>query len=201
MLHNLLNGKNDKKNIDRAVESLKYGNLIVYPTDTLYGVGCDIFQKRSVEKIYRLKKLRKNKPLSFICSDFKHLSEYAKVSNKAFRLMKEIFPGPYTCILPATSKVPKIMISKQRTVGIRIPDSPFISKVVHLLGNPIVTTTLPGINEKILFDPTLMYHHFKDKIDQFFSNGISYSDPSTILDLSKQTFVLLRQGKGQIENL
>ena len=90
MLHNLLNGKNDKKNIDRAVESLKYGNLIVYPTDTLYGVGCDIFQKRSVEKIYRLKKLRKNKPLSFICSDFKHLSEYAKVLPQRNALLKQL---------------------------------------------------------------------------------------------------------------
>tara|TARA_B100000029_G_scaffold502854_1_gene578816 strand:- start:376 stop:981 length:606 start_codon:yes stop_codon:yes gene_type:complete len=201
MIHNIQFESDADKSIDLAVNSLKKGELIVYPTDTLYSIGCDIFNKRSVEKIYKIKKLRKNKPLSFICSDFKHLSEYANVSNKAFRLMKDILPGPFTCILPATRKVPKIMVSKQRTVGIRIPDNDFIRNVVQRLDNPIVTTTLPSIGEKTLLDPSAMYHHFKDKVEMFFSNGSSFSDPSTVLDLSSLTFTLLRQGKGHIDIL
>ncbi len=187
-----------RKHLNMAVEALQNGELIVYPTDTLYGLGCDIHNKSAMEKIYRLKRMDRRKPLSFICSDFTHIAEYAKVPNQAYKTMKTILPGAFTCILPATTKVPKMLVSKQRTVGIRIPDNNFARVLVKELGSPILTTTLETDEEMIISDPYLIYEKFRDKVRYVFADGISFSDPSTVLDLTGPEVILLREGKGDI---
>ena len=184
-----------------AIDALHNGELIVVPTDTLYGLGCDIHNKTAMEKLYRLKKMEKRKPLSFICHDFTHIAEYAKISNGAFKTMKQILPGPYTCVLPATNKVPKLLISKQRTVGIRIPDNNFARVLVKEFGSPIVTTTLKTDEEMVISDPTEILNRFGQHIKYIFSDQISYSDPSTVLDLTSEDTIILRRGKGSVENL
>ena len=125
-----------------AIDVIRKGGVMAYPTDTVYGLGCDLFDKKAIERIYQIKKMPKRKPLSFICSDLKHISEYAHISNKAYRLMKRLLPGPYTFILPATHKVPRLMLTKRRTVGIRIPDNKICMELLAQLGNPIISTSL-----------------------------------------------------------
>ena len=186
------------QDVQFTVNFLKKGDVIIYPTDTLYGLGCDIFNKNAVNRIYKIKNLQKRKPLSIICSDFKQLSEFTTISNSAFRTMKELLPGPYTCILKATNKVPKLLISKQRTIGIRIPNSTFITKVVEKFGNPIITTSLTNINNDYISEPTELYHHYKNQIDILFSADKSSSSPSTVIDLTENKPVLIRKGLGEI---
>ena len=193
MIHPVRTDQFTFKDVQLAVNFLNKGNVIVYPTDTLYGLGCDIFNKNAVNRIYKIKNLQKHKPLSIICSDFKQLSEFATVSNSAFRTMKELLPGPYTCILKATNKVPKLLISKQRTLGIRIPNSTFITKVVKEFGNPIITTSLTDFNDDYISEPTELYHHYKNQIDILFSSEKSSSTPSTVIDLTGNEPVLIRE--------
>ena len=187
-----------KEDVDFAVKFLSKGDVIVYPTDTLYGLGCDIFKKDAVNRIYKIKKIPKRKPLSIICSDFKQLSEFATVSNSAFRIMKELLPGPYTCILKATNKVPKLLVSKQRTVGIRIPDSSFIKEVIDKFGHPIITTSLTNTDDNFISEPTEIYHQYKYQIDVLFSAGTSSTLPSTVIDLTGNNPILIREGLGKI---
>lgn len=187
-----------RKHLNMAVDALNGGELIVYPTDTLYGLGCDIHNKSAMEKIYRLKRMDRRKPLSFICSDFTHIAEYAKISNQAYKTMKNLLPGPYTCILPATNKVPKMLVSKQRTVGIRIPDNNFARVVVKEFGSPIITTTLETDEDMVISDPMILYENFKNKVSYVFADGVSFSDPSTVLDLTGEEALVLREGKGDI---
>ncbi|NOZ08393.1 MAG: threonylcarbamoyl-AMP synthase [FCB group bacterium] len=182
----------------RAVEALKNGELIVYPTDTLYGVGCDIHCKSAIEKIYALKFMDKKKPLSILCKDFTQIAEYAHISNYAFKIMKKLLPGPFTVILPASNKVPKMLVTKQRTIGIRIPDNTFALQLVEGLGAPIITTTLETDEEMIISDPEEIHDRFSNQISLVFSEGVSYSDPSTVIDLTGPELVVLREGKGHI---
>ena len=187
-----------KEDVDFAVKFLSKGDVIVYPTDTLYGLGCDIFKKDAVNRIYKIKKIPKRKPLSIICSDFKQLSEFATVSNSAFRIIKELLPGPYTCILKATNKVPKLLVSKQRTVGIRIPDSSFIKEVIDKFGHPIITTSLTNTDDNFISEPTEIYHQYKYQIDVLFSAGTSSTLSSTVIDLTGNNPILIREGLGKI---
>ncbi len=186
------------RHIKMASDALGEGKLIVYPTDTLYGLGCDIHNKNSIKEIYHLKKMNRKKPLSFICEDFTHIAEYANVSNFSFKIMKYLAPGPFTFILPATNKVPKLLTTKQKTVGIRIPDNTFAREIVREFKSPIISTTLSTRDGIMYSDPDEIEQQYSHKVDLFFSEGISYSDPSTVLDLTKDEIVVLREGKGDI---
>lgn len=184
--------------VDEAVDILRAGGIIIYPTDTVYGLGCDINQKAAIEKIYRIKQMEKSKPLSFICADLKNIAQYAQVSTVVYREMKRHLPGPYTFILPAMHAVPKMVVSKQKTVGIRIPDHELSLAIVRQLGNPIVTTSL-DINERTFAsDPLDFMEFFEDKVELIIHAGPSYHDPSTIVDFTTDQPRLLRAGQGDI---
>lgn len=182
--------------VDEAVDILRSGGVIIYPTDTVYGLGCDINQKAAIEKIYRIKQMEKSKPLSFICADLKDIAQYAKVSTIVYREMRRHLPGPYTFVLPAMHAVPKMVVSKQKTVGIRIPDHELSLAIVRQLGNPIVTTSL-DINERTFAsDPMDFIGFFEDMVDLIIHAGPSYHDPSTIIDFTSDQPRLLRAGQG-----
>ena len=198
MIHPVSQTDFTNDDVDFAFNFLIRGDVIIYPTDTLYGLGCDIFKKEAVHRIYKIKKIPKRKPLSIICSDFKQLSQFATVTNSAFRTMKELLPGPFTCILKATNKVPKLLISKQRTVGIRIPNSPFIKSVIEKLGNPIITTSLTNEDDSYISEPTEIYHKYKYQIDILFASGESSMQPSTVIDFTGNQPKIVRKGFGKL---
>lgn len=187
------------RHIRRVAEVLDAGGLIIYPTDTYYGLGCDINNKRAIEKIYKIKKMSKNKPLSFVCSDLKHLSRYAVVSNYAYRTMKHLLPGPYTFVLEATPLVPKIMLTKRRRVGIRVPDNRICLDIVCALERPIISTSVRLDGDEILVDPEEIYRRFKGLVDIVIDGGAVAAEPSSIVDLSGSEPVVLRRGIGDVE--
>jgi tRNA threonylcarbamoyl adenosine modification protein (Sua5/YciO/YrdC/YwlC family) len=189
-----------KHHISLGVKALKKGELIIYPTDTLYGLGCDIHNKSAIDEIYLLKKMNKKKPLSFICYDFKQVSEYANVSNFAYKTMRYLTPGPYTFILPATNKVPKLLKTKQKTVGIRIPDCLFARELVSEFGSPILSTSISNSENQYYSDPLEINDIYRNRISLVFSMGITYSQPSTIIDLRNDKIEILREGKA-VENV
>jgi tRNA threonylcarbamoyl adenosine modification protein (Sua5/YciO/YrdC/YwlC family) len=194
-----INSKNpEPKKIDKVVEVLKAGGIIVYPTDTIYGLGCDIFNKKAVARIYQLKKREKKKPLSIICSDFKEIAKYALISNFAFQIMKEALPGPYTFILKAKNKTPKTVISKNKTVGIRLPANKICSAIVKKLGNPIITTSLNISGQKVLTNPQQLPKELLNKINLLIEAGSLGTEPSSVIDLSGSYPVILRKGVGNI---
>ena len=187
------------RHIRRVAEILDAGGLIIYPTDTYYGLGCDINNKRAIEKIYKIKKMSKNKPLSFVCSDLKHLSRYAVVSNYAYRTMKHLLPGPYTFVLEATPLVPKIMLTKRRRVGIRVPDNRICLDIVCALERPIISTSVRLDGDEILVDPEEIYMRFKGLVDIVIDGGAVAAEPSSVVDLSGSEPVVLRRGIGDVE--
>lgn len=184
-----------------AVEIIKNGGVMAYPTDTVYGLGCDLFDKNSIERIYQIKKMPRKKDLSFICSDLKHISEYAHLSNLAYRLMKRLLPGPYTFILPATHKVPRLMLNKRRTVGIRIPDNKICMALLEQLGNPIISTSLTLDDDELMSDPFEIYDNYKNQIDVIIDGGVLKSEKSTVVDLTGSTPEIIREGKGDISEI
>ena len=151
--------------ISRTVEVLKDGGIVVYPTDTHYGIGCDIMNKKAIERIYQLKQRDKKKPFSFICADLKNISHYAKVSNYAYKTMRRLLPGPYTFILEGSKLVPKIMLTKRKTAGIRVPDHKICMALVQELGNPIITTSATMPDGSILDNASFIHDFFKNRID------------------------------------
>jgi tRNA threonylcarbamoyl adenosine modification protein (Sua5/YciO/YrdC/YwlC family) len=183
--------------ISQAVMILKKGGLIAYPTDTMYGIGCDIFHQKAVKRVHRIKKRPKQKPFSFMCSCLKNISAYGHVSNIAYRLMKKNLPGPYTFVLPGTKLVPKIMLTKQKTVGIRVPDHPICLAIIEELGNPVLNTSamLDGHNEPVLdgFDVAEL---FGNQVDLIIDGGEIYPEPSTVISLLTDQPEILREGKG-----
>ncbi len=184
-----------------AVEIIRNGGVMAYPTDTVYGLGCDLFDKNSIERIYQIKKMPKKKDLSFICSDLKQVSEYTQVSNLAYRLMKRLLPGPYTFILPATHKVPRLMLNKRRTVGIRIPDNKICMALLDQLGNPIISTSLVLEDDELMSDPFEIYDKYKGQLDVVIDGGILKSEKSTVVDLTGNTPEIIREGKGDISEI
>ena len=188
----------DWKNVARAVDVLKSGGVIVYPTDTVYGMGCDLLNKRAIERIYQYKKMPRQKPLSFICEDLTQVAEYAHVSNSAFKLMKRLLPGPYTFILEASRQVPKVMVSKQHTVGIRVPNNPICLEIVRKLGNPLVNTSASVSLDEVISDPDTIQEEFH-LVDLMLTDGPLASDPSTIIDFTGDEPVLVRQGAGELD--
>ena len=189
------------RHIRQGATALKNGEIIVYPTDTLYGLGCDIHNKSAIEKIYRIKMMDKKKPLSFICYDYSQVAEYAKISNFAFKIMKSILPGPYTIILPATNLVPKMLKTKQKTVGVRIPDNQFALQLVKEFGSPIISTTITTDEEIVVSDPDTINDKYSKRISYVFSDGISASEPSSIIEIIDNEIRLVRQGKGSTDFL
>ena len=187
--------------IRQVVEILRSGGIIIYPTDTIYGIGCDILQADAIERICRLKGIDSHKAnLSFICNDLSHLSEYTKpISTPTFRLLKEHLPGPYTFILPASKLVPKILQSKKSTIGLRIPDNPIAQALVRELGRPILSTSLPGEQVEDTTDPDVMYENFGKQVDAVIDGGIGGMIPSTVVDCSTDLPEVIREGAGQWE--
>ncbi|HAP66921.1 MAG TPA: threonylcarbamoyl-AMP synthase [Nitrospinae bacterium] len=187
--------------IKKVVQILKDGRVIAYPTDTIYGIGCDIFNKKGIEKIYQIKKREKNKPMSFICADLSDISQYAIVSNYAYRIMKRSLPGPYTFILEASSITPKKIMSKKKTVGIRIPDHKICLAVVKELGHPLITTSANISTEEELNNPDDIEDKLGSSLDLIIDEGPLISEPSTIVDLTGDSPIILREGKGEIKKI
>jgi tRNA threonylcarbamoyl adenosine modification protein (Sua5/YciO/YrdC/YwlC family) len=194
-----INPKNPQgRLITKVVEILKKGGIIAYPTDTYYGIGCDIMNKKAIEKIYQLKQRDKIKPFSFICSGLKNISHYAKVSNYAYKTMKRLLPGPYTFVLEGSKLVPKIMLTKRRTAGIRMPDHPICLELVEMLGNPIITTSATIPDGTNFFDPSLIHDFFHPRIDVVIDGGPVPGHPSSVISLINDMPEVIRKGRGDI---
>lgn len=184
--------------INKAVKILSEGGVIIYPTDTVYGIGCDIFNKEALERIFSIKNDGITKLFSFVCSDLKDIAKYAKVSDYAYRTMKRLLPGPYTFILPAAKQVPKKLWSKRKTVGIRIPKHAVTQKMVAELGNPIISTSTTNRKGKLILDPTEIKSIFQSQVDLMLSQGALNGKPSSIVDLSGESPEVVREGAGDI---
>jgi tRNA threonylcarbamoyl adenosine modification protein (Sua5/YciO/YrdC/YwlC family) len=193
----------DQRLIDRIVELLRDGGVIIYPTDTVYGMGCDITKARAVERVARIKGVKPEKAqFSFICSDLSHLSDYARhVDNATFKLMKSYLPGPYTFILTASNQVPKSIKHNRKTVGIRVPDNNIILEIVRQLGNPILTTSLKMDDEILEYptDPELIAEEYGELVDAVIDGGYGGIVPSTIIDCSGDEPELIREGLGEVD--
>lgn len=190
------------KEIDRVVKVLKNGGLVIYPTDTVYGLGCDITNTKALEKIARIKGIKLEKAnFSFICADLSNLSDYVRqIDTATFKILKRALPGPYTFILPGSNKLPKIF-KKKRTVGIRVPDNSIALSLVQKLGNPIVSTSIYDEDELIEYttDPELIHEKWDNLVSVVIDGGYGDNIASTVIDLSESTPVVIRQGKGSLD--
>ncbi len=178
--------------IDRVSDILEQGGLIAYPTDTFYGIGCDLYNKKGIQLVYRLKNRPLKQPFSFVCDSLKEISHYAKVSNYAYKTMKRHLPGPYTFILEATRLVPKIMLTKRKTVGIRIPDNKICLDLVRTFGRPIISTSA-GYD-----DPYSIKEAYGSYLDVIIDGGVLYPSPSSVISLIDDVPEIIREGKGDV---
>lgn len=187
--------------IKQIIECLKDGGVVIYPTDTIYGLGCDINQHKAVERICKIKNVDPQKAqLSFICKDLSHLSDYTKsIDTPLYRMLKSYLPGPYTFILPASKQVPKILQSKKSTVGLRVPNNIICQHILKELGNPILSASLPGDIVEEYTDPEVIYENFGDKVDFVIDGGIGSMVPSTVIDCTSDDWNIIRQGLGEWE--
>ena len=203
MLLKLYEKNPESRLIHKIVNLLENVGVIIYPTDTVYGMGCDIFKARAVERIARIKGIRPDKAkFAFICSDLSHLSDFARhVDNRTFKLMKSSLPGPYTFILPASNQVPKSIKHHRKTVGIRVPDNNIILEIVRLLGHPILTTSLKKKDEILEYptDPDLIYEEYRDLVDIVIDGGYGGIVPSTIIDCTGEEPEIIREGLGEVD--
>ena len=201
MILHVNNQNPNSRHIRTIVETLQNGGIIIYPTDTIYGLGCDIFQPKAIERIARIKQIDPAKAnLSFVCYDLSDLSKYTKsISTPLYRLLKNYLPGPYTFILPASKEVPKILKSKKNTVGIRVPANKIACTIIENLGHPILSSSLPGEMVEEYTDPELIYENFKNIVDIVIDGGIGGTVPSTVIDCTKEPYELLRMGAGEWE--
>ncbi len=196
----LINENNPQKRfIKKAKEILEEGGIIIFPTDTVYAYGCDINDKRAIERLYQIKRIPKNKPLSFIFSDISEISQYVRnVSDVAFKIMKKAFPGPYTFIFQASKLVPKIAITNQKTIGVRIPDNTIALELVQALGHPIMTASVSTKEGQYVIDPVDLDKEYRNAVDMVLSCGPKISDPSTVVDFSGGEIKIVRKGKGEL---
>ncbi len=204
MLKRIYNENPNEKEIDEVVNCLRNGGVIIYPTDTVYGLGCDINNKKALERVAKIKGIKlKDAHFSFICYDLSHLSVYAKqVSTRTYKLLKRIFPGPYTIILNATSKIPKIFSNKKKTVGIRITDNNIIREIVKQLGSPIVSTSIHDEDDIIEYstDPELIYEKYSHQVDMVINGGYGMNVASTVVNCTDDDeYTIVREGKGDLE--
>ena len=188
------------RQIKTVAEVLRSGGVIIYPTDTIYGLGCDIFKPKAIERVCQLKGIEPSKAkLSFICNDLSDLRGYAKqLSNSVYRLLKSLLPGPFTFILPASKEVPKILKTKKDTIGLRIPDNNIARAIVRELNHPILSTSLPGEMVEDYTDPEMIYRNFENKVDIVVDGGIGGMIPSTVIDCTGPEPVVLRTGLGEL---
>lgn len=203
MLIKLYEENPNQREIEKVLEVLRSGGIIIYPTDTVYGIGCDITNARAVEKVAQYKNVKIEKSnMSFICSDLSHLSDYTKpISNSIFKLLKRNLPGPFTFILEANSNVPKYFKGKKKTVGIRVPDNNIIREIVRQLGNPILSTSIHDEDEVLEYttDPELIHEKFENFADLVIDGGFGDNIPSTVIDCTSDVPEITRQGKGELE--
>ena len=200
MLIKLYSDNTNQRELQKIVAALQDGETVIYPTDTIYGIGCDALNVRAVEKICALKGIDPSKSnLSIICNDLSNISEYAKVSTANFKLMRRNLPGPFTFILPTTSTLPKIY-KNRKTVGIRVPDNNIIRELVRILGNPILNTTVKDENEEVEYttNPELIYEKWSSFADIVIDAGTGGMEPSTVVDCTGDEPVIIRQGKGEL---
>jgi tRNA threonylcarbamoyl adenosine modification protein (Sua5/YciO/YrdC/YwlC family) len=195
----------DPRRVRQVVEILKNGGVIIYPTDTVYGMGCDITNQKAVEKICRIKGINPKKHnFSFVCADLSNISQYTRVITKpVFKMMKKGLPGPFTFILEASSQVPKILHSNKKTVGIRVPNHGVPRAIVEELGQPILSTSIRDEDEIIEYstDPELIFEKYQHQVDLVIDGGYGSNMPSTILDCTGDEVVVVREGLGQLEEL
>jgi tRNA threonylcarbamoyl adenosine modification protein (Sua5/YciO/YrdC/YwlC family) len=184
--------------IRKVADVLRKGGIIAYPTDTYYGIGCDIMNKKAIQSIYQIKLRSKNQPFSFICSGLKNISLYAKVSNYAYKTMKRLLPGPYTFILEGSKLVPQIMLTQRKTAGIRVPDNRISLAIVEELGNPIISTSAALPDGTILYDPSLIHDHFRNRIDVVVDGGPVPGEPSSVISLIDDEPEIIREGLGDV---
>lgn len=186
--------------IKRAVQILRDGGIIIYPTDTVYGIGCSLFNKKGIEKIYEIKRRSRKKPFSFICADLKDISQYAQVTNYAYKTMKRLLPGPYTFILEASRLVPKILLPKRKTTGIRVPDSSICLSLAKELGHPIISTSVTTEEGEILSDPFEIEKKLGHCVDLIIDGDILGTEQSSIISLLDDTPEVIRAGKGDVDD-
>ncbi len=187
----------NEKILRDIADRLRQGGVIIYPTDTIYAIGCDIMNPKAVRRVASLKGLKAEKAdFSIICGSQSEIAEYAKVSNTLFKEMKRLLPGPYTFILPATSKLPNVLMNKRKTVGVRIPDNFIPRSIVEVLGNPLLTTSIETEDEITETDPELIYETYRDKVDMVIDGGYGKNTASTVLDCTGNEIVVLREGLG-----
>lgn len=187
--------------LKKAADILKDGGIVVYPTDTIYGLGADLFNKKAMDRILRIKQASSHKLLSFICPDLKDIARWAIVENNAYRIMRRVTPGPYTFILKATKQVPKILLQKRKTVGIRIPDSQVARMLSDFLGDPILSTSVPQGDDGYYTDPEEIAETYQHDIDLILDAGVMFNMPSTIVDFSGKEPQIIRKGSGNPDAL
>ena len=200
----LYNENPNLKEIDKVVKTLQNGGLIIYPTDTVYGLGCDFTNTKALEKIAKIKGVKLEKAnFSFVCNDLSHLSDYVKqIDNSTYKLLKRALPGPYTFVLPGSKSLPNVF-KKKKTVGIRVPDNPIARLLVKTLGNPIVSTSIHDDDDVIEYttDPELIYEKWKDIVDIVIDGGYGDNEASTVIDLTDSEPFVIREGKGSLDIL
>lgn len=189
------------RHLERATQVLQTGGLLAYPTDTYYGVGCDLFSKKAIERLYALKGRDRRKPLSFLCADLSDVARYAHVTNFGYRTMRRLTPGPFTFVLEATKVVPQMMTSKQQQVGIRVPDAPLVRALAARLGHPLVTSSATDDEGNPLIDPKDIKDVLGHGLDLILDGGIQPNEPSTVVSLINDQVDILRQGKGRVEDV
>ncbi len=200
MLIRLYEENPNEKILEQVVDVLKKGGIIIYPTDTIYGLGCDITNQKAIERVAKLRGLKADKAnFSFICYDLSHIADYIKpIDNSTFRILKKALPGPFTFIFNANNQVPKLLSSKKKTVGIRVPDNKIARQIVKMLGNPILSTSIRDDDEIVEYttDPELIYEKYADKVDLVIDAGYGDNQASTVIDCTSGEFEILREGKG-----
>ncbi|WP_395768315.1 L-threonylcarbamoyladenylate synthase [Aquirufa sp.] len=202
-LRTIYDRNNSTELIESIVKVLQKGGVIIYPTDTMYAMGCSIQSQQAVNRICEIKQIKPTKNrFSFICADLSSIANFAKVSDFAFKILKRYLPGPYTFVLPASSKVPSILIQGKKTVGIRIPEYQPILEIVRQLGHPLLTTTLPqdGLPVEEFTDPSLIFDRYEKLIDLVLDGGYGGYDPSSVLDLSEDVVEIIRVGAGDVSD-
>lgn len=186
--------------IGRAVDVLRKGGVISYPTDTVYGMGCDPTQKQAVDRLYQIKGMPRNKPLAFLCADLSNIAKYAIVDNQTYRVLKHFLPGPYCFVLPATREVPRTLQTKQKTIGIRVPDHAVVQALVRELGHPLLSTTASTSDDEPFYDPWTINETFPG-LDLVLEGDTCGVVPTTVVDMSNGEVVVLREGAGPIDDL
>jgi len=190
------------RQIETVVECLNDGGIIIFPTDTIYGIGCDIYKPKAIERIAQIKGIKKEKAnFSFLCHDLSHLSDFTKpLRNEVFKLMKSALPGPFTFILNGNNNVPKLFQSKKKTVGIRIPENKIPTEIIRTLGNPIMSTSVHDDDEILEYttDPELIYEKYQNMVDIVIDGGFGDNEPSTIIDCTGDEPIIIREGKGKL---